>query len=610
MRAHDRPAAHDPDVALESEGALGELNRAGVLVAADVHVATRVARMAGEDDPGVVLALALAVRGARLGSSSVDLAAVRAELAEDHAPLLPDITAWLAALTASPLAGPGDEGAVLVVEGVEVALARFHALETSLAARLAARLGRRPPPVDQALLEQDLARLFPDADSRDQRAAAATAARSWTSVVTGGPGTGKTTTVARLLTALDAQHAAAHADGGAEGVRPLAVGLAAPTGKAAARLRASLVEASRATMLTERERERLASLRPVTLHRLLGPRPDHRTAFTHHRGQRLPYDVVVVDETSMVSLLMMERLVQAVADGCRLILVGDAEQLASVEAGAVLRDVIDGLEDVTARLGEVPVTRLRRGFRFSGAIGDLAEAIVRGDVESALAVLDADDAAVRLVDPDLREDVVLDVAGHQAHEVARAAARGDVPAAEEALSRHRLLCAHREGPVGVAHWNERLERRVRAFHDPARPWFVGRPVLMTRNDAGLGVNNGDVGVTVEVDGRLVVAFETGRRVAAARLASAQSAFAATVHRSQGSEFDHVTLLLPEADSPIATRELLYTAVTRARERLTLVGTREDVAAAIERRTARASGVAGRLAAALGAAGAGREEERP
>lgn len=591
----DTPEPIDPfsrQAVRAADGLLAELNTWGVLESADVHVARTVGRLAHESDDAVLLAVALAVRGVRLGSSCVDLGLVvedlRTELPHVAWPaFVDDVPAWWARVEASPVASGPDR--VLVVEQPSLYLARYHALEVSLCDRLLARLSDAAPVVDEPLLESDLARLFADPGFEEQRHAAAGAARSWTTVLTGGPGTGKTTTIARLLVALESQHRATGA------TRPLSVGLATPTGKASARMREALVGAAADTpAFSASERAWLEGLQTVTLHRLLGSRPDHRTAFRHHAGQKLPHDVIVVDETSMVSLLMMERLVQAVPATCRLVLVGDADQLASVEAGAVLHDVVEGLGGVDSPW----VTRLTRGHRFDGAISDLAEAVVSGDPDRALAVLTGPDEHVRLVDPQDVDTVIDARPRQQARAIAQAAAEGDAPAALALLAEHRLLCAHRDGPAGVSHWNEQLEREVRLYPDAQRPWYVGRPVLVTRNDATLRVNNGDVGVTVDTDGRLVAHLDTGVAVSAGRLASVQSAYASTVHRSQGSEFEHVTLLLPDEESLVLSRELLYTAVTRTRSTLTVVGRPETVRRAVLHRTARASGVAGRLTQAL------------
>lgn len=577
------------------DDAIALLNRAGLLAAADVHVARTIGRLGGEDDEAVLLAVALAVRGVRLGSSCIELAPTVADLRVEAPDLawptfVDDVEDWWQRVEASPLAAGRDR--VLVPEAPLLHLVRYHALEVSLCERLGARLALAPPEPDVGVLTADLDRLFGAPGFEEQRAAADRAAHSWTSILVGGPGTGKTTTIARLLAALASQHRASQHAAGHR--RPLHVGLAAPTGKAAARMREAITAAAADPIFTADERTWLESLHAVTLHRLLGFRPDHRTAFRHHAGQKLPFDVVVVDETSMVSLLMMERLVQAVPAGCRLVLVGDPEQLASVEAGAVLRDVVDGLGGDRSPA----VTHLQHGHRFDGGIGELAQAVVAGDADAAIDVLTRGVEGLSLRDPGDVEHVVGDRPAAQARAVAQAARDGDAETALQALAEHRLLCAHRDGPFGVSHWNERLEREVRTFPDPSRPWFVGRPVLVTRNDASLRVNNGDVGVTLDDGHRLVVHLDTDVDVSSARLSSTQSAYASTVHRSQGSEFEHVTLVLPDEDSLVLTRELLYTAVTRARTSLTVVATPEVVRAAVERRTARASGVARRLAAIM------------
>lgn len=574
------------------DDAIALLNRAGLLAAADVHVARTIGRLAAEDDEAVLLAVALAVRGVRLGSSCIELAPTIADLRVEAPDLawpgfVDDVDAWWRRVADSPLASGRDR--VLVAEEPLLHLVRYHALEVSLCHRLGERLALAPPQPDLTALDADLQRLFGAPGFEEQRTAADRSARVWTSILTGGPGTGKTTTIARLLVALSSLHDASGRP------RRINVGLAAPTGKAAARMREAIHASAADPVFTADERAWLESLTASTLHRLLGSRPDHRTAFRHHAGQKLPHDVVVVDETSMVSLLMMERLVQAVPSTCRLVLVGDPEQLASVEAGAVLRDVVEGLGGEASGA----VTHLERGHRFDGGIGNLAQAVVDGDVETVLEVLTSGVEGVSLRPPEEIDDVVAGRPAAQARAVAQAARDGDAAAALEALGHHRLLCAHRDGPFGVSHWNERLEREVRTFPDPSRPWFVGRPVLVTRNDASLRVNNGDVGVTLDDGHRLVVHLDTDALVSSSRLSSTQSAYASTVHRSQGSEFEHVTLLLPDEDSLVLTRELLYTAVTRARTSLTVVATPEVVRRAVERRTARASGVARRLAAVVG-----------
>ena len=405
-------------------------------------------------------------------------------------------------------------------------------------------------------------------------------------VLTGGPGTGKTTTVARLLALLAEQ---AELDG-----KPrLRIALAAPTGKAAARLQEAVqLEVDNLEVV---DRERLQGLRATTMHRLLGSKPDTSSRFRHNRENRLPHDVIVVDETSMVSLTMMARLLEAVRPDSRLLLVGDPDQLASVEAGAVLADLVDGL----AVVPDSPVARLVTPHRFGESIGALAQAIRDDDADRALEVLAAGGDHIEWVDSDEPADRLRKVLVPQTLELRRAAVLGDGPAALATLDEHRLLCAHRRGPYGVAYWNRQVERWLAEETDTPlwSTWYLGRPILVTANDYGLRLYNGDTGVTLMRDGalRAVVAGSEGPvEFATSRLADVETMHAMTIHKSQGSQATEVTVLLPPEDSRLLTRELLYTAVTRAREKVRVIGTAEQLRAAVARRAVRASGLARRL----------------
>lgn len=573
--------ARDARFALEATGLLRAFNQARVLTAADVHVATRAGALTDETDDDVRLALALGVRAARQGSVCVDLGAL------DGGDGLPwPGPGWLERVAASRLAAAG----VVRVDNGLLYLDRYHREEGQVRDDLLARLTGAAPYVDEPLLERSAVRLFPGDGYAGQRAAALAAARQWTTVLTGGPGTGKTTTVAGLLALLTEQ-------------RPgLRVALTAPTGKAAARLQEAVEEAQTGAQFGPEDRARLLGLTASTLHRLLGWRPGSSTRFRHHRGNRLPHDVIVVDETSMVSLTMMARLIEAVRPDARLILVGDPHQLASVEAGAVLDDLVEGLA-VRAREA---VASLTVTHRYGRTIGGLAEALRTGDAEAAVQLLRGTDEEVELIDP----DDVRAMAGLQrdltAHAVAvRAAAlSADRAGAVLAAERHRLLCAHREGPWGVSHWNRQIERWLGEATDQpvgagwGREWYAGRPVLVTSNDYGLGLFNGDTGVVVQgpEDELEVVIAAGGLQVfAPSRLADIETLHAMTVHKSQGSQADAVTVLLPPDDSPLLTRELFYTAVTRARRKVRIVATEAAVRAAIDRPALRATGLRHRLA---------------
>jgi exodeoxyribonuclease V alpha subunit len=589
---------------------LRSFNDAGVLAAADVHVALRLAALCGEADATVLLAAALAVRGPRLGHVYVDLATISARATVDadepvelSALPWPSVDAWTSALASSVLVATGEDhdapGRPLRLAGTRLYLDRYWREETRVAADLLAFGERAAPDVDEDLLAEGLRRLFPrDADER-QRVAAATATRRRLTVVAGGPGTGKTTAVARILALLFEQAQAANDP------RPL-VALAAPTGKAAARLEEAVRAEARALDVAPRVREQLLELGGSTLHRLLGWKPGSHSRFRHDRSNHLPHDVVVVDETSMVSLSLMARLVEAVRPGARLILVGDPGQLTSIEAGAVLGDIVGPAAErprSSEALGDAIVV-LDRSHRFGPGIAAVAEAVRRGDAAATLHALRDHPGEVTWIPVDVAaRPEELTVVRRQAiaagKAVATAAAAGDSAAALEAIGAFRLLCAHRRGDYGARAWRERVESWLAAAIDGFAgqgEWYVGRPLLMTENDYGLRLYNGDTGVVVAGrDGRPAAAFERHEQlVSTARLEAVETVYAMTIHKAQGSQFDTVVVLLPPETSPILTRELLYTAVTRARTRLIVAGTEEAVRAAVARPVARASGLRTRL----------------
>lgn len=564
------------EVAIGASGTLRAFNEAGVLELSDVHVARRLCALGGEPDDLVALAVALAVRALRGGSVCLDLPTVAGIVGVDGLPW-PDPAAWLSAVRASPLLG--EPPVLRLHEDRLLYLDRYWREETQVRDDLLALLGRGPAPA--APVSE---RLFP-AGYPEQRQAAQIALSQPVTVLTGGPGTGKTTTIARLL-ALAAERAELTG-----GPRPR-IALAAPTGKAAARLQEAV--AQQLAGLAAADRARLAGLSAVTLHRLLGSRPDSSTRFRHDRANRLPHDLIVVDEMSMVSLTLMARLLEAVRPEARLVLVGDADQLASVEAGAVLADLVDGL---SAR-DDVQVAALHTTHRFGGSIAALADAVRAGDADRAVAVLRSGAEDVEFLeseegdDPARRLHAVL---VPHALRLREAALLGADDVALARLDEHRLLCAHRRGPFGVAHWNAMVQRWIceETGQPPWSQWYAGRPLLVTANDYGLRIYNGDTGVTVAgPDGlRAVIAGATGPlSFATGRLGDVETVHAMTIHKIQGSQADEVTVLLPPANSRLLTRELIYTAVTRAKTRVRVVGSQAAVRAAIGRRAARATGL--------------------
>ncbi|WP_446665838.1 exodeoxyribonuclease V subunit alpha [Flexivirga sp. B27] len=626
----------DARLVQRADGVLAEANRAGILEPADVHVATQLSSIAGEDDSSVVLALALAVRAVRLGSICVDLresldpaalidTSAETEVAEDSGGQIgqapegeqggrvpeersgggvsrpdelrdnshltsawpTDADEWLRAIQDSALLGSG----VLRVEFGLVYLDRYHREELRVAEILRARATQESPAVDDAILQAGLDRLFEGEAYAEQRAAADAAARQWTTVLTGGPGTGKTTTVARLLVLLTEQWEAAGQ------TRPLRIALAAPTGKAAARLKESVTQA--AAQLLPADAARIQGLDAMTVHRLLGWNPRGSNRIRFNESNRLPHDVIVVDETSMVALTMMSRLLRATRSTSRLVLVGDADQLASVDAGAVMADLVDGYQ----QLAPDTVCRLRTSHRFDAAIGSLAAAVREGDADRVVELLregtEAGGAVRWVTDDDPSVALRGEMLAHALRLRERAVA-GDPAGALTVLGESRLLCAQRTGPRGVRWWNHLVDEWLsEATGDPLwEPMYVGRPLLVTRNDYALGVHNGDSGVVIGGDGPVTAQIGTAAGpvpIAASRLSDVDTMHAMTIHKSQGSEAGSITVLLPQEESPLLTRELLYTAITRAQRAVTVVGSEETVRAAVTAQIRRATGLRRRLA---------------
>ncbi len=582
----------------------------GALSDLDVQFARFVARIANDDVDELVLAAALASRQIDRGHVCADLAELAGRVvlpADDDDPeagppvQAPALARWRRALAASPVTADG--GPLVLDSAGRLYLRRYFELERSLAAGLLRR-ATGAPTVDDARLRADVARLFPARATVDwQRVAAVTAVLRGLCIVSGGPGTGKTSMVVRLLALLAGQSP-----------RPLRVGLVAPTGKAAARLQEA-IRAARGTLpISDDVRARIPDA-TATIHRLLGVRRDS-TACRYGPEHPLPLDLLVVDEASMVDLALMARLVAALPDDARLVLLGDRDQLASVEAGAVLGDVCGpapGLSTIArARLASfvdaaVPAGRPSRSpladcvvllveshrFRDASGIGRLATAVNDGARERVASLLD--DPALPDVtrsDGDTDELVAAALAGHAAYRE-RVAARAEPAAVFAAFRAFRMLCAHRRGPRGA----ETLNACITEALDPRAEWYPGRPILVTQNDHALRLFNGDVGIVLpdaSDRGRLHVVFEGEegrlRRIPPLRLPPHETTYAMTIHKSQGSEFDRVLLVLPSEDSRLLTRELLYTGITRARQAVAVWGDDVVLRAAVERRLTRSSGL--------------------
>lgn len=593
---------------------------AGVFGSTEVHFAATVARLAarGGDRPVddlVLLALAVAARAPRSGHVCVELDQVhrlvvdRRDVADGEGAAAlkwPDPQRWANALQAAPdvvadAATAGDPPLrPLVWDGRRLYLHRLWVDEQRVAADLRRRAdpaasATDPAVLDPIRLDAALRAVFATSDDDLQQRAARRALDGRLGVIVGGPGTGKTRTVARLLaTSLLVEPG-------------LQLALAAPTGKAAARMTAA-VQAAVGQLavdgaVPDEVLDRLRSVEARTVHRLLGRGRGSR--FAHDRRSPLPFDLVVVDETSMVDLPLMARLLDALRPQTRLVLVGDPHQLASVEAGTVLADLVASDGDESGSVLADRVVELAVAYRFAAGSGiaAVADAVRRGDADAVLQLLSEDRDDVRWVRPgqpgqlDALSAVVVAAASRAAVE-ARAGRAVDALAATREV---KVLAATRLGPLGLQDWSERIERGVAASvpgAHPARRWEVGRPMMVTRNDPVARVANGDTGVLVELDGRRVLMVDTGMGtpvpVPAARLDQVEPWWAMTIHKSQGSEFDHVVVSLPTQDSPVLTRELLYTAVTRAMSSVTVLADEDTIRRAVDRPVSRASGLRDRL----------------
>ncbi|MBY4678196.1 exodeoxyribonuclease V subunit alpha [Marinobacterium arenosum] len=516
------------------------------------------------------------------------------------------------------LLGDGSVPTPLVRANGALYLYRYWQYEQQVAAGL--RLRARAEPVDGQWLRAALDRLFSGDESPDwQRVAAAVALSHRLAVISGGPGTGKTTTVVKML-ALWLEHALG------QGRQPL-IRLAAPTGKAAARLAESIANARDKLPVTEQIRQ-LIPEEASTLHRLLGSLPGTRR-FRHHRDNPLHLDLLVVDEASMVDLPLMARLLDALPADAQLLLIGDRDQLASVEAGGVLGDIcgsgvpryspalaqlladscdLPGQVAGTADLPEPDGDRtiadclalLHKSYRFhaQSGIGHLARAVNDGDLSRLQQVLQEGYADIELTPADdsgYRKLIGQAVNGYRDYLLAI----GEGAGPEQVLrlfGQCQLLCALREGPFGVAGLNEAVEQalsRAGLIRSDSL-WYVGRPVMISRNEPALNLFNGDIGIALpDADGALRVWFDQQgepRPVLPSRLPEHQTVYAMTIHKSQGSEFDRVLMVLPSDDTPVLTRELVYTGITRAKQRCELYSNAEVLAAGVRRRTQRSGGL--------------------
>ncbi|RLC20716.1 MAG: exodeoxyribonuclease V subunit alpha [Deltaproteobacteria bacterium] len=545
----------------------------------DIHFKNFTAKLVKKDVAEVSLAAVLVSHYKEQGHICVELSG------DMEIPVSPsELENWRRKLERSPVVGKPGEYKPLILDGrSRLYLYRYWEYQEKLANLIRKWVVQDAKDIDFKLLEEGLERLFPANQTEEtdwQKVAAFTALTQRFCVISGGPGTGKTTTVAKILALLLEQNSRQK------------IALAAPTGKAAARLQESI--------LREKMKSVFDGIRDAipeeasTLHRLLGSIPDS-PYFHHNAKNRLSADIVVVDEASMVDMALMSKLVQAIAPDARLILLGDKDQLASVEAGAALGDICES----ECR----GIVQLRESYRFRGdsGIGAVSLAVNLGNADHALSCMkDETHGDIRWKELPRRDDLVRGI-----RDTVIQGFKDYLQAIHDPLKifqqfeQFRILCALRKGPYGAVAVNKAAERILMGKNliKPDKTWYEGRPVMITRNDYHLRLFNGDVGITLpdpEAGNGLRVFFPDAdglpRKVHPLRLPEHETVYAMTVHKSQGSEFDNVLLLLPDRDSPVLTRELIYTGVTRAIHHVEIWGTESIFREAVSRRIQRTSGL--------------------
>jgi exodeoxyribonuclease V alpha subunit len=605
----------------------------GILSELDVHFSDFIARVDGDIDDGLSLAAAIASSFTRQGHICVDLRSVAGKQLLEGGNggsqiICPALKPWRRRLERSPVVGkPGVFRPLVLDDKSRLYLHRYWDYECQLARRISLRTGGVAQDIDRELLKDGLDRLFGKCFSHGfsargdeidwQRIAAFTSLVKRLCVISGGPGTGKTTTVAKILALILEQPS----------LRKSRIALAAPTGKAAARLQEA-IRRSKKTLDCAAEIKGALPEEASTIHRLLGT-VRGSPYFRHHANNTLPIDVLVVDEASMVDLALMSKLLQALSPDARLILLGDKDQLASVEAGAVLGDVCDTgnvhgfsagflkeIENATgcrlsvsaaqnsARQPAIAdcIVELRKNYRFEGesGIGMISQLVNEGDGEGAIRALEAgrykDISWVDLPNPG---DVLRAMKTKITRGFSGYLRQKEIGAAFSCFDRFRVLCALREGPCGAIGMNGLVEKILKGegLIEPEGTWYRGRPILIGSNDYDLHLFNGDIGILwpdPEADNDLRVFFPgadgTFRKFHPLRLPKHDTVYAMTVHKSQGSEFDRVLLLLPDKMYPVMTRELLYTGITRAKNHVEIWGVREVFQTAMASRIERMSGL--------------------
>ena len=529
-----------------------------------------------------------------------------------------ELKEWRRELEESHVVGSPGDFKPLILDDDRLYMHKLWHYEKTLAEKLISRSDDQVSQLDECLLKDGLRRLFSSSDEQTdwQQIAAAVTVRNKLSIISGGPGTGKTSTVVRILALLLEQAEK-------QNQQPNIV-LTAPTGKAAARLQESIRSARDSIQVSDGIRSAIPDS-AVTLHQLLGARR-HTSAFKHNEENPLPYDVIIVDEVSMVDQALMSKLMKALLKDTKLILLGDKDQLASVEAGSVLGDIClhaensyssgraDWLKSLSLELPHSStssnpkpltdnITLLTKSYRFESGSGIslLAESVNNGEVEEAIQLLAGDKHS------DIGFTLLEDVSGlrrviaQKVDQYYSELAKNNSPErAFDILREFRILAAHRSGPWGIEYLNKLVEEILsrKKIIPKYRQWYVGKPVIVNVNDYSLGLYNGDTGICLpNEEGELRIYFESEedlKEIIPNRLPNHNCAYALTVHKSQGAEFNHILLVLPVQLSKVVSRELIYTAVTRARTTVDVLSTKKTLRKGIASKLKRRSGLSSRL----------------
>jgi exodeoxyribonuclease V alpha subunit len=585
----------------------------------DICLADFIQRISEKEDPLLFLTLAFLSRETAAGHICLDLSeyAGKRLIDKDKNLVFPDFTEWQKDLLAvSTIGSPGDFKPVILDESGRLYLFRYWQYETDLAKTLIKRAKTEHDFQDSSFVRKMIKKYFPDTEDKKpdmQRAAAFNALIKNLCIICGGPGTGKTTTVAKIL-ALMLECSP----------KELKIALAAPTGKAADRLQKAIASSKTELPCSEK----IISSVPETastLHRLLGTIPN-TSSFRHNKDNLLPYDIVVIDEASMIDLPLLSKILSAASAETSIILIGDKDQLASVESGAALGDICTkdavnffssdlckvfrnsaGIEIISSSEKPSPpvlsdcIVELDKNYRFgsNSHIFKLSSAINRGDISGTLAALEEAGDSVSHIKTSFQAHIKNHLSNIITENFLPFIKAPSCEIALPLLDRFRILCALRKGPFGTRGINSVIEKKLVEMNhiDPAARFYHGRPVMITQNDYSLKLFNGDTGIIFndpDKKGETKAYFKendnTIRAFHPSVLPEHETVYAMTIHKSQGSEFDNVMLVLPENESPVLTRELLYTAVTRTKEKIQIIGSEKIISYAVSRNIERRSGL--------------------